>query len=67
MIPENKHHFMESDCESACGILQDRPEPLEVHRSGQRLQQIALGRYLLQAILGFPNAWLLRHHDLQCC
>ena len=49
---------------AACSLLQDWPEPLEIRRHRQHLQRIALGRYLLQTILGVPETWLLRHHDL---
>ena len=49
-----------------CGPLEDRPEPLEIHRPGQRLQRVAVRRNLLQPLPDVPKSRLLRHRGLHC-
>ena len=49
------------------GPLEDRAEPLEIHRPVQRLKRIAIRRNLLRTLLDVPKSRLLRHRGLRCC
>ena len=49
------------------GRLEDRPEPVEIHRRRKLLQRVPVGRDLREAIVNVPKTQLFRHHDLQFC